>query len=300
VVLTSRHLRRVAVTGAHGLIGRHVIAKFEALGIDCVAIGRSEWDLRVWLSESELVELFGKCHAIVHVGARVPAASEPVALEELLHSNVRACTCIAQWAARRRKPVVFMSGAIVYSDIGAPRLRESEPLATTATYGGSYALSKILAEAEMNSFRDRGLDLCVLRPTSVYGAGMPAGRMVAAMLDSALRGKDVTISEPVDDRINLVHASDVARAVGQALLREAWDVFNIGGRSAYTVREVAEACIRAGKGGRLVVRNSALTRKPTLRFDVDDSKAAAALDHRPISLTAGIDLMKCEMLRGRS
>ena len=74
-------LKRVALTGASGMVGRHTIANLSDRLIDIVATSRSappfipkgliwrEWDLREWKSPDELNDIFGPVDAILHVGS---------------------------------------------------------------------------------------------------------------------------------------------------------------------------------------------------------------------------------------
>src|SRR5205085_5928207 len=108
---------------------------------------------------------------------------------------------------------------------------EADPI-TTRPVSGLYGLSKLLAEQLLDSLVGQGLKLCVLRPSSIYGAGMPETRMVASMLARARRNEEIRLTPPVQDRINLVHASDVAAAAVAALKAEAWEIFNVAGPKA--------------------------------------------------------------------
>ena len=279
--------RSVAVTGANGVVGRHVDAALSRAGMQCAAVGRAQWDLRRWASDEELDAIFSGCDAIVHAGAAVPSPGRPVLAQDILDVNVRACFCVGDWARKRGKPIVFISGATVYATGGERALKESDAT-TSRPESGLYGLSKLLAEQLLDSLAAQGLKLCVLRPSSIYGAGMPETRMVAAMLAKARRGEELRLLPPVRDRVNLVHAADVADAAVRALRKEAWGAFNVGGPDAVSIADIAGACVSVTGRGTVIVPVDD-TSEGSLKYALDSSKAAAAFGYSPrIGLQEGL------------
>ena len=52
-------MNKVAVTGANGMTGSHMISLLNKKGISYKAITRKEWDLTEWKSFDELDDIFG-------------------------------------------------------------------------------------------------------------------------------------------------------------------------------------------------------------------------------------------------
>ena len=280
-------LRTVAVTGASGMVGRHLVATLRRANLECREIDRSRWDLRRWASDAQLDDVFAGADAIVHAGAAVPSAQRPVPPQDLLDANVRACHCLGDWARRREKTVVLISGATVYAWNGDPALKE-DAAKTSRPESGLYGLSKWLGEQVLDTLAAQGLKLCTLRPASVYGAGIPQGRLVATLLGKASRGEDLLLQPPTRDRFSLVHAADVADAALAALRSESRDVFNIGGPAPASIAEIARACVAVAGRGRVVMpaKDKAAG---SLQYGLDSSKAAAKLGYRPrVGLEEGL------------
>lgn len=278
--------RTVAVTGASGMVGRHVAAALSRAEMRCTAVDRTRWDLRRWASDEDLDAIFFACDAIVHAGAAVPSPGRPVPPQDILDANVRACFCLGDWARRRGKPIVFVSGATVYAT-GKRAIKEDDPT-TSRPDSGLYGLSKLLAEQLLDSLAAQDLKLCTLRPSSIYGAGMPETRMVAAMLAKARRGEDLRLVPPVRDRVSLVHASDVADATVRALKREAWGTFNVGGPDAVSIADIANACVAVAGRGKVVAPADDAS-NGSLKYALDSSKAAATFGYSPrIGLEEGL------------
>jgi UDP-glucose 4-epimerase len=275
--------RKVAVTGASGMVGRHVAAAFSRAGMQCTPVGRAQWDLRRWASDEELDAILSGCDAIVHAGAAVPSPGRPVAPQDILDANVRACFCLGDWARRRGKPIVLVSGATVYATGGTRAIKEDDAT-TSRPDSGLYGLSKLLADQLLDSLAAQGLKLCILRPPSIYGAGMPETRMVA----KACRGEDLRLLPPVRDRVSLVHAADVAEATLRALKKEAWGVFNVGGPDAASIADIANACVAVAGRGKVIVPADDAS-EGSLKYALDSSKAAAAFGYAPrIGLQEGL------------
>ena len=279
--------RKVAVTGASGMVGRHVAAALSRAKMQCTPVGRAQWDLRRWASDEELDAILSGCDAIVHAGAAVPSPGRPVAPRDILDANVRACFCLGDWALRRGKAIVLVSGATVYATGGARAIKEDDAT-TSRPDSGLYGLSKLLAEQLLDSLAAQGLKLCILRPSSIYGAGMPETRMVAAMLAKARRGEDLRLLPPVRDRVNLVHAADVADATLRALKKEAWGVFNVGGPDAVSIADIANACVAVAGRGKVIAPADDAS-EGSLRYALDSSRATAAFGYSPhIGLQEGL------------
>lgn len=108
-------LKRVAVTGASGMTGRHLLAELAAGGTEVIAVSRSagpapagvtwrSWDLCDWKTPQQFSELFGSVDAVFHVGAAVPSAHRSISDAEMLAANVTACRALGVWAAQEKFP----------------------------------------------------------------------------------------------------------------------------------------------------------------------------------------------------
>lgn len=269
--------QNVAVTGASGMVGRHVVQALRQADFEPRSVDRVHWDLRHWANDDVLDDCFAGCDAIVHAGAAVPSPNRPMPPQDIIDANVRACYCLGDWARRRGKPLIFISGATVYNWTGNPALKEDAEK-TSRPPSGLYGLSKLLGEQVLDSLAAQGLRLCTLRPASVYGAGIPQGRIVADLLGKASRGEDIVLRAPTRDQFSLVHAADVADAVLSALSGEAWDVFNVGGPPPASLVDIANACVVVARRGKVVLPELD-DAQGTLQYGLDSSKAAVRIGY---------------------
>ncbi len=301
-------LNKVLVTGATGMVGRPLVDTLCKAGVSVLACSRSRpnrlpatgkwvrWDLREWLDSETLSTHFGRIDAIIHAGALVPKSGIDLTSQDLFDTNVRVCLNIGEWALEHDIPVVFISGSTVYAEFenfdlpDRPGLNEESP--TSPHGGGVYGFTKFLAEQTFENLRARGLRVCILRPSSIYGDGLPEGKMITGFLAVAANNEVIVLSPPADDRIDLVHTSDVARAAILPLEKEAWGIFNIASGEPVTVEEIARSCVRAAGAGSVTVGAEPAKRKAMTRFGLDVTRARTRLDFRPqVSLDQGLRQM---------
>lgn len=119
--------------------------------------------------------------------------------------------------------VKFGVGRFVYvSSISAVAPGPQEPITADAplvnSIGGStlafYGTSKAAAECWVLGFREVfDLDVRVVRPSAVYGHGMQYGMGIRDIVEGAVAGEAVTISEGAWSRRDYTHVADVASLV---------------------------------------------------------------------------------------
>jgi UDP-glucose 4-epimerase len=281
---------RVGLTGATGMLGRHIHAALEAAGARVVPVSRSgrdgaaQWDLVEWLAADTLDALFGEVHAVVHAGAIVDSGTTGIEAR-VFDVNVRACANLAEWAVSRSTPLVFISSASVYADPDSGHLPEIALLGPNQV-GGFYGMTKLMAEDILNSYRARGLKLAVVRPSSLYGYGGPESKMLYKFLNLAARGETIDLVPPVEDRIDFLHAADLSSAVVGVLERACWATVNVASERPVSVRELALACIKVtGRGRVRVAVTDSSERPPLSRFFLD---ATVARDRLGWTSTIGI------------
>jgi len=292
-------LNRVGLTGATGMLGRHIRAALENEGVQVIAVARGRassseagtWDLAKWQSPEQLDALFPDVRAVVHAGAMVQT-SGPIDQGLMFDTNVRACVNLGEWAISRKVAVVHISSPTVYTDITSTRLDEEAPTGWSGL-GGFYGLTKLLAEDALGRLRQQGLKLAMVRPSSLYGLGLPASKMVSRFLVSAREGATIELTPPVHDRIDFVHAADVALAILAILRAEAWETFNIASGRTVSIRELAEACVSAaGRGSILVHEAATRQRDPITRYALNAGRAKGLLGWQPqVDLERGLSMM---------
>jgi len=244
-------MRRIAVTGANGFVGRHVVRHAVADGYEVVGIVRSEPAAQVVREAGgDPVQLVGRdpealvraldgCRAVVHL-AQVGAERGGQTYEAV---NVGYTERVLEDARHAGVPrVVYFSG------LGVARYGMS------LRCSSDYFLSKLAAETIL--FRS-GLECVVFRPSFVVG---PGDAFVPAVL-RALDAGGLEIPGDGSYRMQPIAVKDAAACVLAAVEREAGafpTVFDLVGPEpiayAALLERLARVAARSGRKVELRVR----------------------------------------------
>jgi nucleoside-diphosphate-sugar epimerase len=176
---------RIAVTGATGFLGRSLVKRLQADGLDVVAISRSrtqgqrnDWGLSYcsdYLDTSALVQLFAACDVVIHLAAlahQLTAGFTPVQMNSYRKANLESLVSVARAASLAGVlRLVFVSsiGVNGSSTYGTPFTEADKPLPSEP-----YAITKLEAERALSEeLLHSSTDWVVLRPPLVYGPGCP-------------------------------------------------------------------------------------------------------------------------------
>jgi len=291
-------MNEIALTGANGMTGCHMISLLKSKGIAYKAITRQEWDLTEWKSFDELDDIFGSVSAVFHFGAQLPYNdfdNENLQTQKTFDTNIRSCMNIAEWAKFRNVAIIFLSSAVVYKNPQASKIIETDSKVVNGL-GGFYGYSKILAEGVFSHLSENGLKCIILRPSSLYGYGLPSDKLVQNYINIASSNGLIRIESP-RNKINFIHAYDVSNAALQAYTNKAWGVFNVSSREKNTILEVAEIAISISGSGSLIVKDDNQNDTAFTRFDLDSKLAKESFGFEAkISLKEGMSLMKNKMI----
>lgn len=214
---------RIAVIGASGVLGRHVVPMLLERGHDVHALVRnpaafpvprhsrlSLWTADILIPESLDNGLSG-CEAVLHLATAIPKGGTTPdwsANTAVRTAGTRNLLRVAASAGLRR--YVQQSIAMIYKDAGAAWIDESAPMAPPNPVTGPVHEMEALVRAS-------GLAWIILRGGVFYGPG------TARMADWNSQAAAGTLSLPGDgsDYISLIHVEDMAAAAAVAAETEA-------------------------------------------------------------------------------
>jgi nucleoside-diphosphate-sugar epimerase len=269
-------LEGIAVTGATGFIGGHLVERVVAAGARPLLLARApregafagkpvEW------AALDLLDL----HAIDHVLERARprtlfhlagtrGGDAPLAPAACARLNVAATLQLLEAAKRSGVGrIVILGSAEEYGPQEGP-LGEELDLRPTSAYGISKAAATRLAQV---LHAETGCPVVVLRPFTVYGPGQPADMFVASALAAALLGRPFEMSAGEQKR-DLVFVEDVVDALLMAARTPGLEgrVINVGTGQAHPLRHVAER-IWELTGSKAPLRVGARSASPDQRHD---------------------------------
>lgn len=225
---------RVLVTGATGLIGRHLAGPLARRGYEVVTLGRTGAGLTgdLLADPEDVAERAGASH-LVHLAWHDAPAARMTAPENLDWA-VASLRLLRAFAARGGKRAVMVGSCAEYDWTGAGRLSEDAPLRPATPYGAAKAGTGIAALGLAGSL---GVSLVWARPFFIYGPGEPKGRLFGDILKGLSAGETVDCTDGLQRR-DFLHAADVAGALAHLLASGAEGAVNIGSGEAVEVRRM--------------------------------------------------------------
>lgn len=195
----------VAVTGATGFIGQHIVQDLLAQGFTVRALtrrtGQRSTGNLLWVpgtleDKDSLSELLHGAGSVVHCAGQVRGHAEETFIQCNVASSLRLMQASRQNGSCKR--FLFISSlAARYPDLSW------------------YAKSKHAAEQQLIAMA-ADIALGIFRPTAVYG---PGDKELKPLLNGLLRGVFPRLGAP-ETILSFLHVSDLAAAVSQWLLVE--------------------------------------------------------------------------------
>lgn len=265
-------MKRIALTGGNGFIGRYVVRDLLAHDFAVTCLGRSEAALTATpegadkrlsdFSPESAGEALRDCDALLHLAGRRslreddPELVTPFAMPGLgmLDGLLRAAK------ANGLRRVVQASSIAVYSSHNTRPFREDEAPIPANPYG----LVKCFCEQQLDFWsRRNGISVAHLRVSACYGHGERDTPVLMHFVNQAARGETLTIKQGGTHSIDQIYIADVAVAARAALLSDSSGPFNIGAGRSFSVREIAETV------------NTVFGNNGNLSIEGDEGEAAA-------------------------
>lgn len=205
----------VAVTGATGFIGGHIVRRLVNDGHTVYAFGRRPPDTAVnlggpeyrsWDITAERLRDIPAVGAVVHCAANV---SDWGAYGDLYRTNVEGTRVVLE-TFRNASRFVHISSASVY-DPRTPKVMVRESAELPSTYFNAYGKTKMLAECLLARARR---PVIILRPHAVYG---PNDTTVLPRLLKARRFGRLVLVGDGRNHISLTHIDNLVDATVQAM-----------------------------------------------------------------------------------
>jgi nucleoside-diphosphate-sugar epimerase len=181
----------IAVTGASGFIGRHVVAALTNAGLTVRGFTRAstEPDFRRldYLDSDAAARALDGIEVVIHVAGLAHISSKSLAdpLAAFRTANTEVAANIAKASARTgvRRLVLLSSAGVLGRESPPGGFSDSSP----ALPYDAYTLSKFEAEQRVLEAASGKISVVILRPPMVYGPGAPGSyRRLCAWIDRGL------------------------------------------------------------------------------------------------------------------
>lgn len=202
----------VVVTGARGLIGRHVIENLLSHGFIVRALSRSKIESKNanlnWFvgsldsSDQILDDLFRGADIVCH------CAGEIIDKSKFLKINYFGTINIASAAIRSKvKRFIHLSSVGVYGNKLNNTVNEQQPLYSM----NDYEKSKILADKWLIDLKPKDMEIIILRPSVVFDVDME-NQSLKKLIKAVYFGRFFFIGDK-NSRVNYVHVKVVRDAI---------------------------------------------------------------------------------------
>ncbi|WP_242902345.1 dTDP-glucose 4,6-dehydratase [Actinomadura terrae] len=225
---------------------------------------------------------------VVHFAAESHVDRSIEAAAAFVRTNVVGTGTLLDAALRSDlRTFVHVSTDEVYGSVDEGSTPETAPLRPSSPYAASKAGGDLLA---LSYHRTHGLDVRVTRCSNNYGPYHHPEKLIPLFVTRLLEGRRVPL---YGDGLNVrdwLHVDDHTRAVELVRAKGApGEVYNIGGGTHLTNRELTGLLLEATGSGWDRVEHVADRKGHDRRYAVDDGKIRAELGYEPrTGLTTGL------------
>lgn len=288
----------VLVTGASGLVGAYVVNEIVKIGSQKViaqfrntpsTLPDSVVGLSLDLASPSAVDTLSKFKpdVIVHCAASVPGTESD---DQAATVNREIDAAIFNAAQAINASVIFCSSVSLYYGLPIPWFEDAVLSPCTP-----YATAKLESELLFSGLKQGSV---MLRISSPYGSSHQDRRGVLyTFVRSALSGKDIRVYGSGQRTQDFIHASDIAKVVGEFVKR--WDasrgllcsgVFNVGSGQPVTMETLARMVIEKSSSTSRLLLDAGDDAQDDFRSYLDISKIKKTIGWSPeISIERGVE-----------
>jgi UDP-glucose 4-epimerase len=247
-LLPDLRSQRVAVTGATGFLGGHVVRQLKEANAKVIAVNDRHRTVSrhpgncdvetVWFDEpTELVPAVQSTlpDYVIHLHAAITTARDQVALEQTVQTNLLPSIALLMACMEMKLKRLILMGSGEEFGLVTGRFDDHSNANPPSPYGASKAAVTCYAKMFSNAFQ---LPVVVLRPSVIYGPYQAPRMLIPQVMHSLLAGKEIAVTAGMQTR-DFIHVDDVARGIVSALTVSGIDgrSWNLGSGEVVTVKD---------------------------------------------------------------
>ena len=285
---------KILLTGANGLLGRHLVKKLAEKGYEVIATAKGEskinsigngkvkffsLDITDGAAVNKLMNEV-KPDVLLHTAAMTQVDECELNKIDCWNTNVTATRFLIDSAKETKSRIIFISTDFVFDGLHGPYKEEDEP--NPVNYYGS---TKLAAE---KAVIQSGLDWAIVRTVLVVGNTEDGQRqnILTWVKEKLEKGETIKV---VDDQVRTpTYVEDLADGIILILEKKSKGIFHIAGKDTLTPYQIARQTAEFLKLNSKLIEKSdasnftqAALRPPTTGFKID--KAKKELSYQPHS-----------------
>lgn len=224
----------ILVTGASGFIGSALVTYLEKKGKKVTGFGSGDLDVTD-KARVEGLTMSSVCH-VIHMAGKtfVPRSWEEPG--EFFQTNAFGTLNMLEVCRKNRIPMTYIS-AYIYGQPEQIPIRETDRVNPNNPYARSKYMGEELCEFYAKQF---GVQVSVIRPFNVYGAGQSERFLIPQIIAHAMKEEQIRVMDLAPMR-DYVYLEDLLKAIDLTTMKvQGYDVFNIGSGVSYSVGQVIE------------------------------------------------------------
>ena len=230
---------------------------------------------------------------VFHLAAVIPRAAEDRRSALIGKDNLLPLLRLIEFSQAwpNLQQVIFSSTISVYARTGL-LLTEDSLKGPSDIYGAS----KLAGENVLLCLEANGVRVTFLRYSSLYGYGQYQSTVLPAMVNNAIKRKEIPVYGEGQRTQDFLHVEDAAVANVLVYEKQARGAFNIGSGISISMRTLAEMINRIFTNNMAKIISSPEKENLSSGFKVDISKAKHELNYEPsFKINDGLLRLKREM-----
>jgi len=240
-------MKNILVTGANGLLGRHIIKRLVHDDFKVFSLVRNEPESCVDGVDYIKVNLGGdwSCNllpthidSIIHLAQSDKFREFPEQALDVFQVNIASTAKLLDYAAKVKcKNFIYASSGGVYG-AGSSAFSENSPISPVGNLG-YYLGSKLCSEILVQSYTEI-MNVTALRFFFMYGPGQKRSMLIPRLVDNIKNAQPISLQGEQGISINPIHVNDAVNALMNTFTLKQSSIINIGGPQVLSLRQIGD------------------------------------------------------------
>lgn len=248
-------MERILVTGAYGLVGTAI----------CKVLDEKYPHIEVTKVKHSIMSIGNESPSVDYI-IHASGYGQPIKFSDEKISTINVNTLQTNTLFKYLKPdgkFLFVSTSEIYSGAPSPHVETDIGTTTPQHPRACYIEGKRCGEAICMAYKEQGYDVKIARLALAYGPGTKKGdtRVLNQFIEQALTTGEIKLLDKGEAERTYCYVEDVAKMMLDILFKGKDTVYNVGGFSTTTIRDLADN-ISGMTGAKVILGKESLDGAP--------------------------------------